>query len=283
MSSTDKIKTSLSVLTQEFKVYEEYKENYDFLLNLPVVQKLLIQNMNLELELRELKNKNKVLNNDYNDIYEKYINLIKQTNIINSSIEKPVLKKQHIQIKTEKGMDLSPLTPIPSYKSIPQLLEKTFYSSLDEVIVVDSLNTKNLSISIPEPISSREEVVESSPPSIPEPISSREEVVESSSPSIPEPISSREEVVESSPPLIPETISSREEVVESSSPSIPETISSREDVVEDDEDNEVFELEIDGKVYYATDEDNGIIYNIDENGDIGIEIGKLINGEPIFY
>jgi hypothetical protein len=107
MSSADKIKTSLSVLTQEFKVYEEYKENYDFLLNLPIVQKLLIQNMNLELKLNELKNKNKVLNNE---IYERYT---KQTNI-NSVIEKPVLKKQHIQIKTE-NLDFNDYSLPPSY------------------------------------------------------------------------------------------------------------------------------------------------------------------------
>lgn len=48
-----------------------------------------------------------------------------------------------------------------------------------------------------------------------------------------------------------------------------------------EEDEEVIEVTIKGKTYYTTDEQNGIIYDVDENGDISIEVGKYKNGKPI--
>jgi hypothetical protein len=48
------------------------------------------------------------------------------------------------------------------------------------------------------------------------------------------------------------------------------------------EDEEVFEFEINGKAYYITNEINGIIYNIDENEEVGDQIGILQDGKPIF-
>ena len=39
---------------------------------------------------------------------------------------------------------------------------------------------------------------------------------------------------------------------------------------------------IKGTSYYVTNETNGIIYTIDDNEDIGNEIGKFVNGKPVF-
>ena len=50
---------------------------------------------------------------------------------------------------------------------------------------------------------------------------------------------------------------------------------------EEEEDDEVIEVTIKGKTYYTTDEKNGIIYDLDENGDISVEVGKYSNGKPI--
>ena len=63
-----------------------------------------------------------------------------------------------------------------------------------------------------------------------------------------------------------------------------------EDEDEDDEDDEdeseeeleVDELEINGKLYFTTDDKNGILYSVDEDGDIGDEIGYLKNGKAFF-
>ena len=55
----------------------------------------------------------------------------------------------------------------------------------------------------------------------------------------------------------------------------------KEEVVADD-DEEVFEIEIDDVTYFATDEENGILYEMDKNGDVGKKVGIIKDGEPIF-
>jgi len=57
---------------------------------------------------------------------------------------------------------------------------------------------------------------------------------------------------------------------------------SEEEVVEEDEDEEVFEIEIDDITYFATDEENGILYEVDKDGEVGKKVGIIKDGEPIF-
>ena len=51
---------------------------------------------------------------------------------------------------------------------------------------------------------------------------------------------------------------------------------------EEEEELEVDEITINGKEYFTTDEKNGILYEMDEDGDIGDEVGYLKNGKPFF-
>jgi hypothetical protein len=51
---------------------------------------------------------------------------------------------------------------------------------------------------------------------------------------------------------------------------------------EEDEDEEVFEIEIDDVTYFATDEENGILYEVDKDGEVGKKVGIIKDGEPIF-
>jgi hypothetical protein len=48
------------------------------------------------------------------------------------------------------------------------------------------------------------------------------------------------------------------------------------------EEEEVFEIEIDDVTYFTTDEDNGILYEVDSDGEVGKKVGIIKNGEPIF-
>ena len=48
---------------------------------------------------------------------------------------------------------------------------------------------------------------------------------------------------------------------------------------ESEEEEEVEEISIDGKLYYTTNSDNGIIFEYLENEEIGNEIGYLKNGK----
>jgi len=51
--------------------------------------------------------------------------------------------------------------------------------------------------------------------------------------------------------------------------------------LEEDEE-EVFEIEIDDVTYFATHEENGILYEVDKDGDVGKKVGIIKDGEPIF-
>jgi hypothetical protein len=51
----------------------------------------------------------------------------------------------------------------------------------------------------------------------------------------------------------------------------------------DDDDEELFEIEIDGVSYCTGDEDKGIIYELTADGEVGKKVGYLKGGEPFFY
>jgi hypothetical protein len=53
-------------------------------------------------------------------------------------------------------------------------------------------------------------------------------------------------------------------------------------VVNLEEEEEVFEIEIDDVTYYATSEENGILYAVDKDGEVGKQVGVIKDGEPIF-
>ncbi len=80
-----------------------------------------------------------------------------------------------------------------------------------------------------------------------------------------------------------------EEEVEEEEVEVEEEEDGDSSVVEGDnenspeEDDEVFEIEIKGKTYYTDNQENGIIYDMDDEGEISLEVGKLTNGKPSFY
>ena len=73
-----------------------------------------------------------------------------------------------------------------------------------------------------------------------------------------------------------ETVSGSNEVEE------VETVAGSNEVEEEDDEEEVFEIEIDDITYYATGEENGILYAVDDDGEVGKQVGIIKDGEPIF-
>jgi hypothetical protein len=51
---------------------------------------------------------------------------------------------------------------------------------------------------------------------------------------------------------------------------------------EEDEEEELFEIEIDDVTYCTNDEENGVIYELNKDGDVGNKVGYLKDGEPFF-
>ncbi len=101
-----------------------------------------------------------------------------------------------------------------------------------------------------------------------------EEVVEEDE--VEEVVEEDEEVVEEDEEEVVEEDEEEEEVVVEED----EEDEEEEVVVEEDEEDEedVYEIVINKKTYYTTDMKNGIIYDTDENGEISVEVGKLVNG-----
>ncbi len=60
-----------------------------------------------------------------------------------------------------------------------------------------------------------------------------------------------------------------------------ETEASEEE--EEEEEEELFEIEIDDTTYCTNNEDNGFIYELTSDGDVGEKVGYLKEGEPFFY
>ena len=55
------------------------------------------------------------------------------------------------------------------------------------------------------------------------------------------------------------------------------------EVENEEESEEVYEIEINGKPYYVTNTVNSVIYEEDETGDISKEVGVYKAGKPHFY
>jgi len=75
-----------------------------------------------------------------------------------------------------------------------------------------------------------------------------------------------------------------EEVVEQEENIVEEVVEEEEEeVVEEEEQEELYGVIIKGKTYYTTNETDGIIYQLDENEEPTIEVGKYKNGKAKFY
>ena len=63
-----------------------------------------------------------------------------------------------------------------------------------------------------------------------------------------------------------------------------EEVEEEEEEVEEveEEEEEVYEIKIKSKTYYVMNEKDSIIYEADSNGDISLEVGKYVNGKPVF-
>ena len=118
-----------------------------------------------------------------------------------------------------------------------------------------------------EPVSDTEESIEAVD----------EEVVEETEEEVVDEEVVEEEVVEEE--VVEEEVV-EEEVVEEE---VVEEKTEAEVVADDDNEEEVFEIEIDGTSYYTTNETSGMIYAKTDDGDIGDEVGYFEDGEPGFY
>jgi hypothetical protein len=118
-----------------------------------------------------------------------------------------------------------------------------------------------------------------------DPTSSKEEEADVSE-AEEEPVASLEEEEVAS--LEEEDVASLEEEVETEKSESVTSAEEEEEVVEEEvveeaEEEEFIEIDIDDVTYCTNNEENGFIYELTEDGDVGEKIGYLKDGEPFFY
>jgi hypothetical protein len=74
-----------------------------------------------------------------------------------------------------------------------------------------------------------------------------------------------------------------EEEVETEEEEEEEEVKEEKKVEIEEEEEELVEIEIDDITYCTNDEENGFIYELSEEGEVGDKVGYLKEGEPFFY
>ena len=93
-----------------------------------------------------------------------------------------------------------------------------------------------------------------------------------------------EEVVEEDEEEVVEVVEEDEQVVEEDEEEVEDeqVVEEEEEEEDDEEEEEVYEIKIKTKSYYVSNETNSTIYSITDDGDVGDEVGKYIDGKPVF-
>ena len=306
MSTTKQIKSALNELKSsvshqvrciknDISSLDVYKSNYDALLEIPLVQKLLKENELLKKE---------------NDKLEKQLLsiLLEKHNKKNKKQQKSLYKHLvDLDVDVESdAVKILDICDIPIKKEKPTKKENIVYELIEEKcdIVLDSNIKQNINVEKKEHIEvvvveeeeeevlveEEEVVVEEEEVVIEEEEEEvvieeeEEEVVVEEKEEEEEEVkyNAVKEVVEEDKVVEEEVVEVEEEVVEVEE----EVVEVEEEVVEVEEEveeeEEVYEVTIKGKTYYVMNEKNSIIYDIDENGDISIEVGAYKNGKPVF-
>jgi YHS domain-containing protein len=296
MSTTKQIKSALNELKSsvshqvrciknDISSLDVYKSNYDALLEIPLVQKLLKENELLKKENDKLEKQllsillekhNKKNKKQQKSLYKHLVDLdvdvesdaVKILDICDIDIpikkEKPTKKENIVYELIEEKCDIVLDSNIKQNINVEkkEYIEVVVVEEEEEEVVVEEeevvIEEEEEEVVVEEKEEEEEEVKYNAVKEVVEEEVVEEEVVE-------------EEVVE----VEEEVVEVEEEVVE-----VEEEVVEVEEEVEEEE--EVYEVTIKGKTYYVMNEKNSIIYDIDENGDISIEVGAYKNGKPVF-
>jgi len=241
------IKKQFNKIKNEMIDYELYKEFYDFMKCSPMMQTVIKEN-------RELKMFNKVLLETV------------------SELKQELRKKEfaHVKVKKEKLDEVVDLTDdIESIDGSYVEKEPNIVYELVEEHTGHVTYKKDTTIEEGEIVEEEEEETEE----VEVELELEEEEVE---------VEETEEVeVEETEEV---EVEEEEEVDEVEVEEVEETeeVEEVEEVEVEEEGEEVYEITIKSKTYYVTNEKNGTIYSVTSDGDIGDEVGKYVDGNPVF-
>ena len=240
----------------------EYKENYDAIASLPLVQKLLKKVDKLKRKNTKLKEQNKAL--------KTVIYTLPQ--FMNKKNKLPKLRKSSdIVIKSEC------FEPTLCDTLVDDDHEVVFMPNIDKEVDTYDLTEDDEDNDAKENITAVIEEVEEE--ELEETVASLEVEEEEVEEEVEEEEVEEEELEEEE-----DESNEREGASEGTVGSLEEEREgASEGTVGSLEEEEVFEIKIKGKAYYTTNEKSGKIYAIDENEDVGDEIGEFKEGKAVFY
>jgi hypothetical protein len=245
------MKKQFNKIKNEMIDYELYKEFYDFMKCSPMMQTIIKEN-------RELKMFNKILLETVDELKQKL----------------RVKELRHVKVKKEKLDEVVDLTDeIESIDGSYLEKEPNIVYELVEENTEYVTYKKDTSIEegeIVEEEAEEEEVEE-------EEVEEEEVEEEAEEEEAEEEEAEEEEAEEEEVEEVEEEVEEVEEEVEEE-----EEEEETEEVEEEAEEEEVYETIINSKKYYVTNEQNGTIYSVTTDGDIGDEVGKYVHGKPIF-
>ena len=299
---------SMEKLQSEMSEYALYKDNYDFMMCSPIVQKLKGEIQLLDSKVDDLQYANRQLIRELKAMQKNEKRLNKKIKKIRrkKSVEETVvpdvsnaryplvadnfLAEEHIVYELVEETDEIAVVAGEEDKEDFVVKEEEVVEE-DTDIVEDEEIVKEKS----EEEAEEEVVVEKS-----EEEAEEEVVVEKSEEEAEEEVvveEAEEEVEEEF--VVEEDEEESEEEDEEESEEEDEDEEEDEEVVEEDEEvveedegeeededegeeEEVYEVKIKGKTYFTTNEQTGVIYAMDADGDVGDEVGKFVNGVATF-
>ena len=286
------LKHSLKNISSEFNEYETYKMHHDIIMTFPIVKKLKKENKMLKKENKKLL-----------DILYK----LTQSQPQDASTQFPIFMKEEYEdnfievVENSKPNIVYELleTDDISIKLENKLIPDIAANNMDDISEINDEEEEEEEEEETEEQEEEEEEQEETEEQEEEEEEEEIEVEETEEVEVEETdeTEEQEEVEETEEVEVEETeeqeeeeeeveVEETEEVEEVEVEETEEEEEEEEEVeveeTEEQEEEEVKEVTINGRTYYTSDEKNGVIYDVDENGDISLEVGNYVNGKPKF-
>ena len=301
--------------------YKLYEETHNCIMNLPSVKREIAKKFEVDETYDDLPELISISSDEDSEEHNNYFKNYCDTgikNVIYDTLNKPIeiiindfndnkkesdimLKLINDLLKEKKEVELFNKQQEETYKKIIETCDKEIEDlknqinncvkqSLDHDLTFDKQEKENIILHIEENSdleldleSDEEEDVEEDAESEEEEVVEEKEDIESE-----EDVESEEEEEKAESEEEEKVESEEEEKEEEKAESEEEKTELSEDEVEteeekdEEEEEELFEIEIDGVTYCTENEDNGFIYVLDKDGNVGETTGYLKNGEPFF-
>jgi hypothetical protein len=263
------MKKQFNKIKKEMIDYELYKEFYDFMKCSPMMQTVIKEN-------RELKMFNKILLETVDELKQELRNKeFAYVKVKKEKLDEVVDLTDEIESVNDSYVEKEPNIV---YELVEENTEHVRYekdTTLEEGEIIEEEDEDEVEVVEEE---DEEEVVEEE---------EEEEDQEVEVEEVEEVEEEEEEVEQVEEGVEVEEVEEEEEQVEVEVEEVEveeeeEEVEEVEELEVEEEEEEVYEIKIKSKTYYVTNEKNGTIYSVTSDGDIGDEVGKYVDGKPVF-